>query len=426
MATDYWLLFLCDNARMRIVIVGGGIGGLSAALALRREGFEPEVFEQAPALLEVGAAIAVWPNAMRVLRRLGVADAVASRGGLLRHARWLGRGGEVYNHFPFPDEDLPGVALHRADLQGALLRALPADSIHLGKTFERFTQGRDDARAHNDEVHAHDGEVSTRADEVRTHTRGDEVRASFAGDDEVACDVLVAADGLHSRARAQLVGDGAPVYRGYAVWRGIARLRHEALLPDTASEIYGSGRRFGVGPVGLGRTGWWATANEPEGAAEVPSEHRKKLLKLFEGWRAPVRELIEATPSETILRNATYDRPAAHSWGEGRVTLLGDAAHPLTPNFGQGGCMAIEDAAVLARCLSKYGDAARALRAYEAHRRTRTARVARYSLLYGAVGQWQSPAAVRLRARLLSSVPESVGRRLLRLIFDYDAYAAEV
>jgi 2-polyprenyl-6-methoxyphenol hydroxylase-like FAD-dependent oxidoreductase len=411
---------------MRIVIVGGGVGGLSAALALRREGFEPQVFEQAPVLLEVGAAIAVWPNAMRVLRRLGVADAVAERGGLLRHARWMGRDGRVFNHFPFPDEEVPGVALHRADLQGALLRALPPESIHLGKTFERFTQGRNDARAHEDEARAHDGEVRTRADEVRAHARVDEVRVSFAGGDEVACDVLVAADGLHSRARARLVGDGPPVYRGYAVWRGIARLEHAALLPDTAMEIYGGGRRFGIGPVGLGRTGWWATANETEAAAEVPSEHQKKLLKLFEGWCAPVRELIEATPSEAILRNPTYDRPPAPRWGDGRVTLLGDAAHPLTPNFGQGGCMAIEDAVVLARCLSKYGDAARALRVYEAHRRTRTARVARYSLLYGAVGQWQSPAAVALRARLLSSVPESVGRRLLRLIFDYDAYAAEV
>ena len=381
---------------MRIVIVGAGIGGLSAALALRREGFEPHVFEQAPALLEVGAAIAVWPNAMRVLQKLDVGAAVTERGGLLRHARWLDRDGRVFNHFPFPDEDVPGVALHRADLQGVLLRALPPDSIHLGKTFERFSQGQGEARAR------------------------------FAGGAEVACDVLVAADGLHSLARAQLLGDGPPVYRGYAVWRGIARLEHAALPPDTATEVYGSGRRFGVGPVGLGRTGWWATANEPEGAAETPSEHREKLLGLFGGWCAPVEELVGATPSETILRNSTYDRPPAARRGEGRVTLLGDAAHPMTPNFGQGGCMAIEDAAVLARCLSKYGDAERALRAYEARRRTRTARVTRYSLRYGAVGQWQSPPAVRLRARLLSSVPQSAGRRLLRLIFDYDAYAAEV
>src|SRR5947209_6990791 len=235
----------------RILIIGGGIGGLSAALALRRAGLEPQVFEQAPALLEVGAAIAVWPNAMRVLRSLGLGETVTERGGLLKHARWLGQDGRVFNHFPFPDEDVPGVALHRADLQGALLRALPPDSIHLGKTFEGFSQNNE------------------------------EVRARFADGSEVACDVLVAADGLHSRARRQLLGDGAPVYRGYTVWRGIAELEHDALVPDTATEIYGSGRRFGIGPVGLGRTGWWATANEPE-AVESVSEHQNKLLKLFD------------------------------------------------------------------------------------------------------------------------------------------------
>ena len=226
--------------------------------------------------------------------------------------------------------------------------------------------------------------------------------------------------------RAQLLSAGEPVYRGYGVWRGVTRLEHAALFPRTAMEVYGEGRRFGVGPVGLGRTGWRATANEPEGAHESPAEHGPKLLRLFEGWCAPVCELIEATPSESVLRNAAYDRPPAAAWGRGPVTLLGDAAHPMTPNLGQGGCQAVEDAAVLARCLAKYRKPLEALRAYESHRRARAERVARYSRLYGAVGQWQGRAAARLRARLLSSVPKSLGRRVLGLVFDYDAYAEEV
>jgi 2-polyprenyl-6-methoxyphenol hydroxylase-like FAD-dependent oxidoreductase len=380
----------------RIDIVGGGIGGLTAALALRRAGFEPEVFEQAPELLEIGAAIAVWPNAMRALQKLGIGETIRQHAGQLRHARWLDRKGRIFNQFPFPKSDVEGVALHRADLQGALLQALPHASIHLGHVFESFRE------------------------------QGGEVRIRFEDGEERACDVLIAADGLHSRARGQLLGDGQPVYRGYMVWRGITRLEHAALLPHTASEVYGAGRRFGIGPVGQGRTGWWATANEAETAVELPSEHRRRLLALFEEWCAPVTELIEATRSETILRNATYDRPHAKRWGEGRVTLLGDAAHPLTPNLGQGGCMAIEDAVVLARCLSKYADATQALRAYEAHRRARTSRIAAYSRLYGAVGQWQSGFAVLARGALMSAIPESAGRRLLRLVFDYDAFAVEV
>jgi 2-polyprenyl-6-methoxyphenol hydroxylase-like FAD-dependent oxidoreductase len=381
---------------MRVVIIGGGIGGLAAALALRREGFEPAVYERAPALLEVGAAIAVWPNAFRVLERLGLGETLHARAGRIRRARWLGRAGREYNQFTFPETGAPAVALHRADLQGALLRELPKESVQLGKSFVSFEVERE------------------------------EVRARFEDGTEAACDVLVGADGLHSRVRAQLLGEGAPVYRGYTVWRGVARLEHAALHAGTASEIYGEGRRFGIGPVGLGRTGWWATANEPEAVSESAAEHAQKLLRLFEGWCAPVCELIEATPSETILRNAAYDRPAAARWGEGRVTLLGDAVHPMTPNLGQGGCVAVEDAAVLARCLGKYVDAQTALRIYESRRRARAERIARYSRLYGAFGQTEGRAATALRARLLSSVPEALGRRLLSFVFDYDAYRIEV
>lgn len=381
---------------MRIVIVGGGIGGLAAALALRREGFEPSVYEQAPELLEVGAGIAVWPNAFRALERLGLGDEVLARAGRIERALWLGRDGTTYKRFAFPETGSPAVALRRADLQTVLRGALPADSLRLGETFEGFADG------------------------------GGEVVARFAGGAEVACDVLVGADGLHSRVRAQVLDASEPVYRGYSVWRGVTRLADSLSSPETAFEVYGEGRRFGVGPLGLGRTGWWATANEPEGTPEPPSEHASKLSKLFDGWCAPVTELIEATPSESILRNAAYDRPAAARWGCGAVTLLGDAVHPMTPNLGQGGCMAVEDAAVLARCLAKYRDARAALRAYESRRRTRAEAVARYSRLYGAFGQLEGRAATRLRARLLSSVPESVGRRLLRMIFDYDAYAVEV
>jgi 2-polyprenyl-6-methoxyphenol hydroxylase-like FAD-dependent oxidoreductase len=381
---------------VRVAIIGGGIGGLSAALALRRAGFEPQVFEQADELLEVGAAIAVWPNAMRVLARLGVGAEVAARAGVLKRARWLGRDGRLFKGFELPETDAPALALHRADLQGALLRALPPHSIHLGKRLSGYEPGPG------------------------------EVRAEFADGDSAACDVLVGADGLHSRVRAKLLGDGPPLYRGYTVWRGVTRLAHPALAPQTAMEFYGAGRRFGVGPVGLGRTGWWATLNEPEGAAELPSERRAQLSEAFAGWCAPVCELIEATPSEHVLRNAAYDRPPARRWGEGRVTLLGDAAHPVTPNLGQGGCLAIEDAAVLARCLAGGGDAVRALRRYESHRRVRTAYVAEYSRRYGVVGQWQSTAAVRLRDALLSAFPSALGRRLLRLIFDYDADAGKL
>src|SRR4051812_4362063 len=155
---------------MRIAIIGGGIGGLTAALALRQFGFEPEIFEQAPELLEVGAAILMWPNAMRILNRLGLAESIREHGGPFDEALWLSHDGRQLNRFRLPQSDEPAVALHRAELQQLLLDALPPDSIHLGHAFERFDN-------HSDGMVAH-----------------------FTNQPSIECDVLVAADGLHSRA----------------------------------------------------------------------------------------------------------------------------------------------------------------------------------------------------------------------------------
>ncbi len=162
---------------------------------------------------------------------------------------------------------------------------------------------------------------------------------------------------------------------------------------------------------------------------------RERLLELFAGWCEPVGELIQTTPLTSLVRNPTFDRAPVKKWGTGSVTLLGDAIHPITPNLGQGGCLAIEDAGVLARCLQKYASAERktnvaaiqsALRRSESRRYSRTAAVARFSRLYGVVGQWENAAAVKLRGAILTTVPAPFVRRLLRSIFDYDAYSVSI
>ena len=386
---------------MRIAIIGGGIGGLTAALALRQFGFEPKVFEQAPLLLEVGAAIIMWPNAMRVLNRLGLAESVRRHAGVVEQTQWLHRDGRQLNHVVLPTSDAPAVVIHRAHLQTALLSALPQDSIHLGRAFASYQQ------------------------------LSDKIVAHFGDGSQVECDVLIGADGLHSHVRAQLLNDGPPIDRGYSSWRGVAPHTPASLIPATAYEIYGRGQRFGIGPLDLGKIGWWASANTASGATIESSgqANRDELLRRFEGWCDPVPELIQATPLTALVRNEVFDRLPSRKWGEGSMTLLGDAIHPTTPNLGQGGCLAIEDAAVLARCLHQYGTgagASYALRKFEQLRFARSTAIARYSRVYGAVGQWENRLAVQLRGLVLSTFPRGLTKRLLGGVFEYDAYSVSI
>jgi 2-polyprenyl-6-methoxyphenol hydroxylase-like FAD-dependent oxidoreductase len=361
----------------------------------------------------------MWPNAMRVLHRLGLAEAVRQRGSVLEQALWLRPDGRQLNRFPLPKTVEPAVALHRAELQELLVEALPRESITLGHVFDKFEQRQTDLVAH------------------------------FTNGAAAECDVLIGADGLHSHARTQLLGDGLPVDRGYIAWRGVAPDVPKSLPPASAIEIHGKGQRFGIGPLGFGKVGWWCSINKtravPESDGEVMSQAalaedyataREQLMQLFDGWCAPVNELIQTTPLTAMVHNPVFDRPPVRKWGEGSLTLLGDAIHPITPNLGQGGCLAIEDAVVLARCLQKYASNAQngkrvesvqsALRRFEGLRFSRTATIARFSRLYGIVGQWENQTAVGVRSWLLSAVPPSVVQRLLRWTFDYDAYGVTV
>ncbi len=384
---------------LRIAIIGGGIGGLTAAIALRRFGFEPEVYEQAPELLEVGAAIAIWPNAVRVLDALNLKADIIERAGQIDEIRWLESDGSLIKAVPLPRGKTPAVALHRADLQSTLVAALPQASLHLGCVFKAY---RHTERA---------------------------ISAVFVDGLSIETDLLIGADGLHSQLRSQVIGDSTPHDCRYVVWRGIAEHTPTELPGQTAIELHGSGRRFGIGSVGHGRIGWWATASSLD-AKDLLDDDRVLLTRLFSGWYRPVLELIESTEDHSMVRNEAFDRYAHRPWGNGRVTLLGDAAHPTTPNLGQGGCLAIEDAAVLARTLNKHLYLSRtnsltnisvALRAYERDRYARTALIADYSRRYGIVGQWSNGVAVWLRRIAFANAPEWLLVRLLRIIFEYDA-----
>ncbi len=282
----------------------------------------------------------------------------------------------------------PTLAIHRADLHQTLLDALPADTVSLGHDLVSFT---DD-----------DGMVST----------------TFANGARTSGDLLIGADGLRSRVRAQLKGAAEPLYQGSVAWRGVSASAVEHVPEGYACEAWGNGTRFGYVRVNGGRVYWYATAHKPRPTGPIRVD-RNELRKLFGEYASPMPEIIENTRDDEIICNDLSDRDPMPGWSKGRVTLLGDAAHPTTPNLGQGGCQAIEDGWVLAECLAAAAALAAALARYERNRYARTTMVALTSRRIGRLAESANPVVRALRGVALRLAPASVQRAQLLKLADF-------
>lgn len=371
----------------RAIIAGGGIGGLTTAIALRRIGIDVEIYERTPQLRERGAAIVLWPNATGILRDLGVLDSLIQKSNRVTHCEirsWKGRPIKRWN---VPELPTPAIFIHRGDLQSTLLASLPHGIIHLDQTVSGFDQ-----------------------DESR-------VRVHFTSGQMVEGDVLIGADGIHSNTRKQMFGEQHPIYQGYTQWLGMVPEAHEILKPGLKMEWWGRGVRFGIGINGRGRMNWYLSVNQPMPEASVVDKAR--LLEWVRGWQEPVEEIIRSTPGETIIPIDIWACPASEAWGRGRVTLLGDAAHPTSPNLGQGAGMAIEDAGCLASCLGAESAPVAALRRYESLRKRRTAAITSRSDFIGRMAQWNHPALVAARTAFLHAIPLSLWERRLKSLYSY-------
>lgn len=378
------------RAGKNVGIVGGGIGGIAAAVALHRIGIDVSVYEREEQLREVGAGMMLWPNATRVLRELGLLDQVMARSGWNTHFLVRKSTGKILMRIALGHFDVPAVCMRRADLLSILLSALPRECLRLGHQFERLKQDKD------------------------------KVRLYFKGDRAEEHDAVVAADGIRSRVRAQLFGASDPIYRGYTVWRGLARYDGSALTPGFNSESWGKGMRFGILNTGHRRYTWYATANVSPHHLDLPDGRKQELQRLFEGWHEPIPDFLEATEENEIVKNGARDCAPLRHWGKGLVTLLGDAAHPCTPNLGQGGCMALEDALVLAKSVESEPSLQMAFRRYESLRLNRTKHIQRRSLLMGYIGQWQSPLFVTGRQIVTRMLPARIFEHNLRKVYSYE------
>jgi len=375
--------------RKKLIIAGGGIGGLTAALALHRSGYDVAVYEQAPAFTEIGAGMSLWPNATRVLNSLGVLEKVLLSGEPVTQFNLCRPNGKLISALAMTGFKTPALCIHRADLHEALRSQLPEDCLKPGLRVESFAQGPSG------------------------------VVARFKGAPEASADGLIAADGINSAIRAQIHGSAEPIYRGYCIWRGIAPGITGAVRGHI-SETWGPGCRFGLLAIGRGRVCWYATRNSAPAQSDAPEGRKAEVSALFKDWHRPIPELIEATNPADIIKNDARDRKPLKRWGDGLVTLLGDAAHPITPNTGQGACMAIEDAACLAKCLLASSDMASGFRTYEALRGPRTARIGLQARRIGVIGQWENSWIVRGRDLATRLVLSCAPGMQLNAVYSYE------
>jgi 2-polyprenyl-6-methoxyphenol hydroxylase-like FAD-dependent oxidoreductase len=363
---------------VRVIVAGGGIGGLSATIALRRAGIETDLFEQREDVRAtmVGGGFHLWPNATRALDQLGLAGAAREQGAPLgRTELYSSRRGELAV-WPLAEiaSEVGGfdVGISRANLQQLLYEAVDPEAINAGAQLAGFDEDSEG------------------------------VTVRFADGREERCDALVGADGLRSAVRAQVLDASDPDYAGYVQWQTVIDDARELVPPGAERIIFGPARRTVMHQVGGGGLFWACVLYCPEAESGTRSGRKAMLLERFGDWPPPIQTAVEATPEKQITGLPVYDRKPVKQWGRGRVTLLGDAAHPMTTNTSQGGNQAIEDGVVLARCLSGERDVASALRAYEERRIARTTPLVKNSAWVAGLNAWSDPLRVAVRDRIFA------------------------
>jgi salicylate hydroxylase len=377
---------------IRVAVIGGGIGGLTAAIALSRAGARTCVYEAAAELREIGAGVALHPNAMRVLRAIGVEDGVRKVAG---RSQWAvtrnGMTGRVISKTSrarqAARQGIEGATVHRADLLDVLAAAVPADVVvSLGKRC------------------------------VSVDAYGEVTVARFADGTSAEADVIIGADGIHSVVRTALFGPGAPRFTGKICYRSVipaAAVRGTPLAADNAQWLgpHGTIVLYPLRGEELINVVCHYDDENYRHESWVERCPREEVLERYAGWHESLLRLFEA--GDTWYKWALYDRDPIPAWTRGRVSLLGDAAHPMLPYLGQGACQAIEDGAVLATALTAPGaddDPVAALDRYERTRRPRASRVVLTARERGLSNHLASPLAA-LRRDLVIAVRKRVNRR---------------
>jgi len=371
--------------------VGGGIGGLTAGIALRAKGIDVEIYEAAEQERSTGTALGLASNATKVLRTLGIGLAAGACGQLLECFELRTVDGKLIRSLPVRAITTalgdPMVSIHRNDVMRTLRKAVGDLSVRYGVAVVDFEIG--------------DTGVSVTCADGR----------------RMCADVLIGADGIRSVVRTKLFGEFQPTDYGYVCWLATAPFSHPRMVRGYCGHYLGRGQRFGLIDIGGGMAYWWGTKNMPVAHARDWRGSKAEILAAFDGWAPEVVAAIERTPAHSIVSVPAQDRPFLGRWGSGPVSLLGDAAHPMLTSLGQGASSAVEDGYVLAEALATVSNPVAALRRYEDIRHDRARLLVRNSRRLSRLEQVENPVVRAVRNLGFRCAPTRlVKRQSIRLM----------
>ncbi len=377
---------------MKIAIIGGGIGGLTTAIALQKKGFtDVTVYEAASEMLPIGAGILLATNAMTILDRLGIAQQIKAAGNVLQSVRIANHKGEILSNVDFSKiikrYGNGTVSIHRGKLQQILLENISKNTVFVGKRLKNIE-----------------------------NTEGG-VQLHFEDKTTVHADMVIGADGIHSIVRKYLFGETPIRYSGQTCWRGIAKMTLND--PNTSVEMWGTkaGLRACVSQVSDTEVYWYITSKQKEGYKLSEKETKPYLLNLVSEFNSSIQKAIQLTENQHILNNDLFDFKPIKLWFKNNIVLMGDAAHATTPNLGQGACQAIEDASCLANCLKNTPSVHTAFLAFQKARIKKTTFVVNTSYQIGQLNNMGGFIGYRFRNFLMKLAPTSIAEKQFDYLF---------
>ncbi len=374
-------------------ILGGGIAGLSMAIALGKYGYPSTIFEADSSIRTAGAGLAVAANAMKAFNSLGIYNEILDNGKEIARLDILDESGKLLTTTDATKLrarfGISNFSIHRHNLHNILLKhASKTAAIITGKNCTSVTQNINGVT-----INFKDGSCYT-------------------------FDYLIDAGGIHSAVRKQLLPFSKPRYAGYTCRRAV--IQADWFHGDIASETWGRKGRFGIVPLADGKIYWYACINAKEKDETIRNLDAEKLSEHFQGYHHPIEYIISMTPNSAMIHNDISDLAPIKNYAFGNIVLIGDAAHATTPNMGQGACQAIEDSIVLADEIHRCDSPSVAFKEYESRRLNRTHWIVQQSRTIGRVAQIQNSIAIKLRNNLLSLMPQKINESRLERLYKVD------